>query len=104
MRKALLNLQTSVNDLPTQVAKLSGGDTQRIRSTVNEISDRLQRLAGNEGLDFSQMFTKAIDESATVQDIRGRSQEIASSLELLGAVVQKKLGGADEPVVASFLE
>ncbi|HTL69679.1 MAG TPA: Ser-Thr-rich GPI-anchored membrane family protein [Candidatus Eisenbacteria bacterium] len=104
MRSALKSLQKSVNELPQEVAKVSGGDTKRIRSTVNEISERLQKLAGNEGLDLTQMIGKAIDENSSIQDIRGRSEAISQSLELLGAVVEKRLGGVDEPVVATFFE
>jgi hypothetical protein len=104
MRSALKSLQKSVNELPQEVAKASGGETKRIRATVNEIAERLQRLAGDNGLDLSEMIGKAIDDSASIQDIRGRSEAISQSLEVLGAVVEKKLGGADEPIVATFLE
>jgi hypothetical protein len=104
VRSALKSLQKSVADLPNEVAKISGGDTKRIRSTVNEISERLQKLAGNEGLDFSTIIGKAIDDSSSIQDIRGRSQSITNSLELLGAIVEKRLGGAEDPIVATFLE
>ena len=104
MRSALKSLQKSVNELPMEVAKVSGGDTKRIRATVNEISERLQKLAGSEGMDMTQIIGKAIDESASVQDIRGRSEAISQGVEVLGTVVEKKLGGVDEPVVASYFE
>ena len=71
---------------------------------MNEISERLQKLSGDQGLDFSQLFSKAIDENASIQDIKGRSREIVNALELLGAVVEKRLGGAEDPIVATFLE
>ncbi len=104
IRKALSNLQTSVNGLPSQMAKLQGQDSKKIGSQVKEISERLQKLAGDEGLDFQDLFKAAIDESSTIQDIRGRSETISHSVDLLGAVVQKRLGGEDTPVVAVMLE
>ena len=70
----------------------------------DDIADRLQRLAGSEGLDLSQIMSKAVDDSSSVQDIRSRSVEVSHSLELLGAVVEKRLGGSDDPVVATFPE
>ena len=104
MRSAIKSLQKSINELPQEVAKLSGGDTKRIRATVNEISDRLAKLAGDNGLDLTQMMGQAIDEAASIQDIRGRSEAISQGVDVLSAVVEKKLGGPDEPVIATFLE
>jgi hypothetical protein len=53
---------------------------------------------------MSQILAQAIDESASIQDIRGRSDSIKQSVDVLGAVIEKKLGGSDEPVVVTDLE
>ena len=53
---------------------------------------------------FDELFKKAIDESSTIQDIRTRTGDINQAVELIGAVVEKRLGGVEEPIVDVQLE
>ena len=69
-----------------------------------ELSDKLKELAGEEGLNFDQLFKKAIDESSSIQEIRSRAGSINQAVELIGAVVEKRLGGVEEPIVDVQLE
>jgi hypothetical protein len=71
---------------------------------VAEITDKLKELAGNQGLNFDELFKKAIEESTSIQDIRSRTGSITQAVELIGAVVEKRLGGVEEPIVDIQLE
>ena len=104
LRKALLNLEKEVEELPNAILLKSEGKDKRMKAQMNEMAMRLQQLAGSQGLDLSQMFTKAIDESSTIQDIHGRSNEIQAAVSVISDVVEQKLGGTDEVIQATFFE
>ena len=61
-------------------------------------------MAGNEGYDLKQVFEKALTESTTVKDIRLRTEEINSVIELLQELFESKFGGKDAPVVSTSVE
>ena len=97
LRKAVEDLQTTNQNVPERENKL-------MRQRVAEITDQLKQLAGSEGLNFDQLFKKAIDESSSIQEIRSRAGSINQAVELIGAVVEKRLGGVEEPIVDVQLE
>ena len=41
------SIQRTVNELPLEVSKATGGDTKRISAAVNEISQQIEVLAGD---------------------------------------------------------
>ena len=98
----LKSLKDSVDALPEQFAK--EGVSPKILDTVEEISGRLKSMAGNEGYDLKQVFEKALTESPTVKDIRLRTEEMNSVIELLQELFESKFGGKDAPVVSTSVE
>ncbi|MBI5023833.1 MAG: hypothetical protein HZC18_02405 [Candidatus Omnitrophica bacterium] len=98
----LKSLKDSMDALPETIAK--EGVTPKIMDTVQEISDRLSKLAGNEGYDLSQVFEKALTESPSIKDLRMRTEEINSVIELLQELFESKFGGKDAPVVSTSVE
>ena len=97
LRKAVEDIQTSTGNVPELENKV-------MRARVAEITETLKQLAGDAGLDFDQLFKKAIDESSSIQEIRSRAGSIGKAVELIGAVVEKRLGGVEEPIVDVQLE
>ncbi|HCI44446.1 MAG TPA: hypothetical protein DE315_02785, partial [Candidatus Omnitrophica bacterium] len=98
----LKNLKESVDALPEQFAK--EGVSPKILDTVEEISGRLKSMAGNEGYDLKQVFQKALTESPSIKDLRMRTEEINSVIELLQELFESKFGGRDAPVVSTSVE
>jgi hypothetical protein len=97
----LKNLKDSVDALPAELAK--EGPSARLNTTVDEISDRLKALGGKEGLDLSSLFEKALSNSPTVRDMRTKTDEIGSVIEILKQIFEAKFGGKDAPVVSTTL-
>jgi hypothetical protein len=75
-----------------------------MRQRVADLTEKLKQLAGSEGLNFDQLFKKAIDESSSIREIRSRAGTMSQAVDLIGAVVQKRLGGVEEPIVDIQLE
>ncbi|HNW39411.1 MAG TPA: hypothetical protein PKI44_03175 [Candidatus Omnitrophota bacterium] len=97
----LKNLKDSVDALPAELAK--DGPSSRLNNTVDEISSRLKALGGKEGLDLSALFEKALSTSPTVRDMRTKTDEIGSVIEILKQIFEAKFGGKDAPVVSTTL-
>ncbi|MDD5129693.1 MAG: hypothetical protein PHS66_01375 [Candidatus Omnitrophica bacterium] len=97
----LKNLKDSVDALPAELAK--DGPSSRLNNTVDEISTRLKALGGKEGLDLSALFEKALSSSPTVRDMRTKTDEIGSVIEILKQIFEAKFGGKDAPVVSATL-
>jgi hypothetical protein len=97
----LKNLKDSVDALPAELAK--EGPSARLNTTVDEISDRLKALGGKEGLDLGALFEKALSTSPTVRDMRTKTDEIGSVIEILRQIFEAKFGGKDAPVVSTTL-
>ena len=69
-------------------------------STIEDVQKHLKLLAGQEGLDFKQIFQKALSESPDVKQMRQATDDIDASVQVMNAVVEAKLGGTDEPIVS----
>ncbi|MCX5702217.1 MAG: hypothetical protein NTW64_04490 [Candidatus Omnitrophica bacterium] len=98
----LKNLKESVDALPGALAK-EGPSTQLVQ-TVNEISDRIRSLAGEEGFDLSTLLEEALSGSPTIKDMRTKTDAINSVIELLMQIFEAKLGGLDSPVISTSLQ
>ena len=97
----LKSLKQSMDTIPATIAK--EGVSPKILDTVKDISTRLEKLGGSEGYDLSKLFEKALTESPTVKDIRLRTDEINSVIEVLQQLFEAKFGGKDAPVVSTSL-
>ncbi len=104
LKDTIISLKRSVDNLPLNDLKQPERENKVMRERVAEITKTLKELAGNEGLNFDQLFKKAIDESSSIQEIRSRAGSINQAVELIGAVVEKRLGGVEDPVVDVQLE
>jgi hypothetical protein len=74
-----------------------------LNNTVEEISARLKALGGKEGLDLSGMFEKALSTSPTIKDMRVKTDEIGSVIEILQQIFEAKFGGRDAPIISATL-
>jgi hypothetical protein len=98
----LKNLQESVKAIPEAIAK--EGPSSRLAQQVNEISDRLKVLSGEEGYDLSTLLEDALSQSPTMKDMRSKTDAINSVIEILMQLFENKFGGVDTPVVSTSLQ
>jgi hypothetical protein len=98
----LKNLKESVDDLPNVIA--NEGPTTRIVTAVNQISDSLKALIGNEGFDIGTLLEDALSSSPTIKDIRGKTDEINQIIEILMQLFESKFGGKDTPILSTSMQ
>ena len=98
----LKNLKESVDALPEVFTK--EGPSTRLTQTVNEISDRLKKLGGEEGYDLNTLLEEAISESPTMKDMRGKTDAINSVVDILMQIFEAKFGGIDTPIISTSLQ
>ncbi|MFA5356752.1 MAG: hypothetical protein WC301_05035 [Candidatus Omnitrophota bacterium] len=98
----LKNLQDKLNSLPETFGE--GGTATLLAETVNDISDRLRKLAGEEGFDLQTLLEKNLAENPTLKDVRGKTENINSVVNLLLRLFESQFGGEDAPVVSVGLE
>ncbi|MDD5466038.1 MAG: hypothetical protein PHP73_06860 [Candidatus Omnitrophica bacterium] len=99
---SLKNLKESIDRLPETIAK--EGPSVRLTSSLNEISERVKKLAGDEGYNMNKLLEQAISESPTVKDIRGKTEAINSVIDLLMRLFEAKFGGIDAPIISTSLQ
>jgi hypothetical protein len=97
--RALEGLKAKLDRLPRAVVEEGAAAQTQIKSTVNQIAEQIRSLAGDEGYDFSELVQKGLEESPTVQDIRKSTDQVQGATEVMQVIMEKKLGGVDEPVV-----
>jgi hypothetical protein len=100
--RSLELLRTRVDRIPRQVAE--EGTTVRMRQAVDQVATTIKQLAGSEGYDFSQLMRKGLEESPTLKDVRQKTDEVQGATEVMQILMERKLGGLDEPVVHVLFE
>ena len=98
----LQSLNRKMDALPRQVAGEIGKnrDSADMKNTLNELSEQIRTLAGdNMGQDFTEIIGKALDESASLKDVRKKTDKVQGATELMQVLMEQKLGGVDDPVV-----
>ncbi|MDD5466079.1 MAG: hypothetical protein PHP73_07075 [Candidatus Omnitrophica bacterium] len=98
----LKSLKESIDKLPEAIAK--EGPSERLTSSLNEISDRVKKLAGDEGYDLSILLEQAISKSPTVKDMRSKTEAINSVIDILMQLFEAKFGGVDAPIISTSLQ
>ena len=98
---SLKNLKSSVDALPEAMAK--EGPEAKINKTVEDISIRIRALFGEEGYDISAIFEQILSESPTINDIKLRTGEITAASDIMLEIMERKLGGREEPFVSVSL-
>jgi hypothetical protein len=99
---ALTYLQETVESLPKIMAQ--EGPLPELVDSMNDVSDRLIKLAGEEGYDMSTLLEHALSDSPTLRDMRIKTDQVNSVIELLKKLFEAKFGGEDAPVVSTTLE
>ena len=98
---ALKNLKSSVDSLPDVIAK--EGPAAKINKTVEDISSRIKALFGEQGYDISAIFEEILSESPTINEIKIKTGEIISASDIMLEIMERKLGGREEPFVSVSL-
>jgi len=97
----LKNLKSSVDALPAMLTQESSKD---LSGVVNQISDRLKKLVGDEGYDLKQMLGEALSDSPTMKEVKNKTESINSIVDLLLQIFEQKFGGVDTPIVSTSLQ
>jgi len=95
----LKNLKESVDALPGVLAK--EGPSEKITQAMGEISNRIKKLAGDEGYDMATLLEKSLSASPAIKELRAKTDEINGAVDVLGSVFEAKFGGQDAPIVVT---
>jgi len=90
-------LKQKIDRIPRAIAE--EGQTVQMRRTINQVADSIKTLAGDQGYDFSQLVKKGLDESPNLKQIRKKTDEVQGATEVMQILMERKLGGVDDPVV-----
>lgn len=99
----LRSLQASVDRIPSIFAKES--ESSKVTAdTLNEISERLKKMAGEEGYDLSSILEQKLADSPTMKDVRTKTDRIQTTTGILLKLFEAEFGGEDAIVVSVGLE
>ncbi|MFA5157334.1 MAG: Ser-Thr-rich GPI-anchored membrane family protein [Candidatus Omnitrophota bacterium] len=99
----LKSIKDSIDLLPSTLAK-EGISGKLTADTINEIAERVKRLAGDEGYDLKDILEKGLSDNPTLKEVRGRTETINSVVDMLLKLFESKFGGAEAPVVSMGIE
>lgn len=104
--EALENLKETVLTIPEETAKeiSEQGPPEEVSNLLNDISDRLVTLAGEEGYDISTMVSEALSKSPTLKDIQGKAYNISDTTDLILSIVESRFGEGEVPFVVVMYE
>jgi len=87
------------------VMNANQGPTNEMRTAINSVAEQIKTLAGdNMGHDFSQIVGQALSENASLKDIRRKSDQVQGATEVMQLIMERKLGGMDDPVVHAVFQ
>ncbi|MBI3011387.1 MAG: hypothetical protein HYY58_02710, partial [Candidatus Omnitrophica bacterium] len=100
----LNQMSSTVDKLPADmkraVLNANQGNAAEIKRQINDVSDHIKSLAGdNLGMDFTQIMGKALEENASLRDVRKKTDAVQGATEVMQIIMERKLGGIDAPVV-----
>ena len=99
-------LKQKMDRLPGTIAQEAG--STRMRQAIDQVAERINTLAGEEGYDFSQLMEigveKGLEKSETVKEIRKKTDAVQGATEVMQIIMENKLGGIDAPVVHAIYE
>ncbi|MBI1977440.1 MAG: hypothetical protein HYS55_01655, partial [Candidatus Omnitrophica bacterium] len=101
VKDQVADLKDVVEGIPDMIASAirKEGSIGNVKDVVNNISNRLTALAGQEGYDMGTLMQKALSESPTVKDIRQKADDINTAVTVVEKTVERKLGKSDEPIL-----
>jgi len=99
----LRSLQASVERIPSIFAK-EAESSKVTADTLNEISERLKKMAGEEGYDLSSILEQKLADSPTMKDVRTKTDRIQTTTGILLKLFEAEFGGEDAIVVSVGLE
>jgi len=103
VKDQMSSLKDVIQELPDKLKDLMKGKDSGMKDVtkvVNSISAQLTTLAGNEGYDISKLMSKAISDAPSIKDLRKKSDEIATGVDIVQKTIESKLGQSDEPIIA----
>jgi hypothetical protein len=98
----LKNLKESVDALPATLNK--EGPSAAIMNAINGISERLSKIMGAEGMDFSSLLDEKLGDNSSMKQLRNKTDSISAIVDLLLQIMESKLGGVDSPIISTSLQ
>jgi len=98
----LKNLKESVDALPETLNK--EGPNTAIMNAINDISSRLSKIMGQEGMDFSSLLDEKLGDTSSMKQLRNKTDTINAIVDLLLQIMEAKLGGVDSPIISTSLQ
>ncbi|MDD5348140.1 MAG: hypothetical protein PHT59_05975, partial [Candidatus Omnitrophica bacterium] len=98
----LKNLKDSVDALPETLSK--EGPNAALMSAINDISEQLKGIMGEEGLDFGELLDEKLGDASTLKQMRNKTDTISSIVDLLLQIMEARLGGVDAPIINTSLQ
>jgi hypothetical protein len=98
----LKNLKESVEALPATMSK--EGPNSQMMNAINDISARLSKMMGGEGMDFSSLLDEKLGDTSSMKQLRNKTDTISAIVDLLLQIMESKLGGVDSPIISTSLQ
>jgi hypothetical protein len=98
----LKNLKESVDSLPETLNR--EGPNTAMMNAINDISSRLSKIMGQEGMDFSSLLDEKLGDTSSMKQLRNKTDTISAIVDLLLQIMESKLGGVDSPIVSTSLQ
>ena len=73
-------------------------------NAINDISARLTKIMGQEGMDFSSLLDEKLGDSSSMKQLRNKTDTISTIVDLLLQIMESKLGGVDSPIISTSLQ
>jgi hypothetical protein len=99
---AVVPADTAVNELPAVLSR--DGPNAQMMAAINSISDKLKTLMGDQGIDIGQLLDEKLGDSSSMKEMRNKTDNIQSVVDLLLQILESRLGGVDSPVVSTSLQ
>jgi len=101
MAERLELLKSKIERIPRAIAEEAG--SKQMRQAIDQVADRINTLAGEDGYDFSELMQMGVEQglekSETIQGIRQKTDAVQGTTEVMQILMENKLGGIDDPVV-----
>jgi len=90
-----------VNRLPSLMNKNDSGVGQ-IKTTLEEVSARLNQFMGQDGFDLKSILKQEIGEG--MKGVRNKVDRTLAASEVMKDIIERKVGKSDEPIIQTFYE
>jgi hypothetical protein len=97
----LQSLKKDIENLPSQIA--NDKNSSRMALQINEVAQKIDTLAGNEGMNLSELMQisvqEGLEQAPSIREIRQKADRIQGGIEIVQEKIEKELIGEDAPII-----